>query len=144
MEHFEKSVQKTQEWVKDLMGRLETDNPHKAFEILKGTLMTLRDRLPLELAVKFGAQLPVLLRGFYYEGWRPLQTPVKMKNKEDFVEELKRHNRGFAIDDDMTLDMGWESIVQVVFDVINYHVSAGEMQKLRDVLPKSFKDWVYV
>ena len=45
------------------------EHPHKAYLALRTVLHALRDRLTLEEAVQLGAQLPMLVRGFYYEGW---------------------------------------------------------------------------
>jgi uncharacterized protein (DUF2267 family) len=63
-------MQKTQIWLKDLMSQLDwEDRPHKAYLALRTVLHALRDRLTVEEAVQLGAQLPMLVRGFYYEGW---------------------------------------------------------------------------
>jgi len=49
-----------------------------AYKGLRAVLQTVRVRLPLDLAVHFGAQLPMLVRGLYYEGWEPSKGPIKM------------------------------------------------------------------
>jgi len=43
----------------------------KTYAALIGALDGLRDALPRDEVVYLGAQLAPLLRGFYYEGWRP-------------------------------------------------------------------------
>ena len=58
-----------------------------AYKALRAVLQTLRDRLPMQEAVHFGAQLPMLLRGLYYEGWKPAQTPIKM-SREEFLQAV--------------------------------------------------------
>ena len=32
-----------------------------------------------------GAQLPLLIRGVYYEGWRPAETPTKERQPAEFA-----------------------------------------------------------
>ena len=51
-------------------GGPHTDDRHLAYVALRATLHALRDRLGPENAVHLAAQLPMLLRGLYYEGWR--------------------------------------------------------------------------
>ena len=69
-EVFDTTIQKTQVWLNDLMSELDwEDKPHKAYMALRTVLHALRDRLMVVVAVQLGAQLPMLIRGFYYEGW---------------------------------------------------------------------------
>ena len=66
------------------MGELDWENEHKAYLALRTVLHTLRDRLSVEEAVQLGAQLPMLIRGFYYEGWTLKQKPTKERHKTEF------------------------------------------------------------
>ena len=65
---FDKTLQETNLWLKELMVRLGTDDREQAYTVLKATLHAVRDRLGPENAAHLGAQLPILLRGVYYEG----------------------------------------------------------------------------
>jgi len=74
LEVFDVSLQITQVWLNDLMSELGwADKPENASLALR----TLRDRLTVEDAVHLGAQLPILIRGVYYEGWKLTGKPVK-------------------------------------------------------------------
>lgn len=64
-------------WLAVVAGRLGTDDRHAAYRILRAWLHTVRDRLTIEAAVHFAAQLPELLRGVYYEGWTPSHVPTR-------------------------------------------------------------------
>ena len=67
---FDGTLQKTNVWLNDIMNELDwQEHPYKAYLALRTVLHTLRDRLTIEEAVQLGAQLPMLVRGFYYEGW---------------------------------------------------------------------------
>lgn len=65
---FDKSLNKTNEWLQDLMDELNFSQRKQAYQALRATLQTLRDRMIVEEAAHLGAQLPMLIRGFYYEG----------------------------------------------------------------------------
>ena len=94
---FDATVQQTNLWLKDLMARIPTTDRHYAYQLLRATLHTFRDRVGPENAVHFGAQLPMLIRGFYYEGWQPGKPQTKTRHLDDFlaaVEEEAGRNLG--------------------------------------------------
>jgi uncharacterized protein (DUF2267 family) len=82
------TVQSTHIWINDLDSRLGWDDKHRSYRLLRAVLQALRDWLMVDEAAGFGAQLPELLRGVYYEHWRPATTPVKKRRKADFIARI--------------------------------------------------------
>ena len=131
---FDGTLQKTQIWFNDLMWELDWDaKPQKAYLALRTVLHALRDRLPIEEAVQFGAQLPMLIRGFYYEGWSLKGKPHKERKKEDFLLHVKE-----AFSEDVTVNP--QSVVRAVFRLLVKHTSPGEIDQVKHVLPKTMQE----
>jgi uncharacterized protein (DUF2267 family) len=82
------TVQETNVWLKGIEEELELDNHQHAYNALRAVLHTLRDRLPPEVAIKLGAQFPILVRGIYYEGWHAGGTPTRERHIPEFVEHV--------------------------------------------------------
>ena len=96
---FDTTVQETNLWLKGIMEGLHTDDRHLAYLALRATLHALRDRLGPENAVHLAAQLPMLVRGLYYEGWRLAAAQTKERTRADFFEHIRGElPRGSAID----------------------------------------------
>lgn len=64
-------------WVVDVADEFGTDDTEFAYAVLRAWLHTLRDRMGVEAAAHFSAQLPDLLRGVFYAGWDPVAVPMK-------------------------------------------------------------------
>lgn len=133
LEVFESTLQKTHLWLKEIMEDLKTHDRHRAYLVLRATLHALRDRLGVEEAAKLGAQLPMLVRGFYYEGWVPAKTPVKEHTADQFLVHV---TEAFLFD----VNAHSEDIAQAVFRVISQHVTAGEIDKVKHVLPAGIRE----
>lgn len=71
LDTFDKTVQESNLWLKDVMEWLDTRDRHHAYSTLRAVLHPLRDRIGPESAAHLGAQLPMLLRGLFYEGVGP-------------------------------------------------------------------------
>ncbi|HVO95853.1 MAG TPA: DUF2267 domain-containing protein [Terriglobales bacterium] len=131
---FDGTLQKTQMWLNDLMTELDWhEHPHKAYLALRTVLHALRDRLTVEEAVQLGAQLPMLVRGFYFEGWTLKGKPHKERHKEDFLAHIRD-----AFKEDVTVRP--ESIARAVFKVLARHTSQGEIEDIKHILPKSLDE----
>ncbi len=131
---FDTTIQKTQVWLNDLMSDLDWDDkPHKAYMALRTVLHALRDRLTVEEAVQLGAQLPMLVRGFYYDGWTLKGKPHKERHKEDFLDHIKQ-----AFKDDVTVNPN--QVCRAVFRVLVKHTSKGEIEDVKHVLPKALQE----
>ena len=88
LEVFDTTLQETNHWLKLMMGELGTDSRRTAFGALRGALHALRDRIGVDNAAHLGAQLPMLLRGAYYEGWHLAATPTRERHLADFVDHV--------------------------------------------------------
>src|SRR5262245_28249278 len=110
LEVFDTTVHKTNQWLKEIMEELGTEDRKKAYVALRATLQALRDRLTVEAAAELGAQLPMLIRGVYFEGWSPKVNPVRARHREDFL--LMVHAR--VSNGDFDLEEG----VRAVFTVL--------------------------
>ena len=82
------TVQETNIWLKAIAGQFYSDDRHHAYNALRAVLHALRDRLPPEVAVHLGAQLPTLVRGIYYEGWHMAGKPTKERNAREFADHV--------------------------------------------------------
>ncbi len=127
---FGSTLQQTYSWIREIMSELHTNDRHRAYLALRAVLQSLRDRLGLDDSVHLGAQLPMLVRGLYYEGWKPDGKPVKY-NRAQFLGVVGSY---FAVPEKVNT----EEIVRAVFSVLQRNLSVGEVRKLQHALPKSF------
>ncbi|HET9535521.1 MAG TPA: DUF2267 domain-containing protein [Mesorhizobium sp.] len=128
LENLEHTVQLTHVWINELDDRLGWNNKPRSYRLLKAVLHALRDWLPLNEMADLAAQLPTLLRGAYYEQWRPAHTPVKHRTKADFlarVEDLFKADPLAETSRD----------VIAVLELLSKKISAGEVADVRHALP---------
>jgi uncharacterized protein (DUF2267 family) len=84
LETFDRSIHATNFWLKELSRELGVDR-QTAWRVLGVVLRALRDRLPVEEAAHFSAQLPLLIRGAFYEQYRPALQPEATRWREEFI-----------------------------------------------------------
>src|SRR5262245_11315930 len=89
LESIDRTIARTNEWLVELR-LLLNDADTDSLATLRAVLHALRDRLPLMAGVRLGAQLPTLLRGVYYEGWRPDRGHVHTRTLEEFLALVER------------------------------------------------------
>jgi uncharacterized protein (DUF2267 family) len=133
LEVFDSTLQKTNEWLDEVMSELAIEERKTGYAALRATLHALRDRLPMEEAVHLGAQLPMLVRGFYYEGWRPVQELIKM-HREEFLLRVEEQLTGGASELDP------EVVVRAIFQILSRRISRGEIEQVEQTLPKDLRD----
>src|SRR5918996_222921 len=121
---FDTTVQKTNNWLNELMQVLSWPDKHKVYLALRATLHALRDRLTVEEVAHLGAQLPMLVRGFYYEGWDPTGKPLKERHKEEFCAHVKEY---FQKEEDIDA----ERIVRGVFKMLSRRITEEEIEDIK-------------
>ena len=127
---FDRTLQKTNVWLTDVMAELDIEDRHTAYSALRATLHALRDRLTVDEAANLAAQLPLLIRGVYFENWHPAGTPLKERHKEQFLEHIKR---------DLP-DQDPERVARAVFSVLAGYVTAGEIEDVVWMLPEGVRE----
>lgn len=128
---FDRTLQETHTWLKQISEEMNHPDKQMAYHALRGVLQTLRDRLMPEEAVKLSAQLPMLIRGMYFEGYKVAQAPVKY-DRQEFVERVEHELEQAGGADP-------EQAVRAVFGVMSRHVSPGQAEQARNMLPKQLQ-----
>lgn len=132
LEGLERTVQLTHIWINDLNDRLYWNDKSRAYRLLKSVLHALRDWLELDESANLAAQLPGLLRGAYYEQWRPATTPVKKRGRQQFLDH---------VDNEFKRDPLWNTAeaVTAVFELLSDKITAGEIEDVRHALPEDIR-----
>jgi uncharacterized protein (DUF2267 family) len=123
--------EKTNSWLNQLTEDLHWDDSDLVFKALRTVLHELRDRLPTNESAQLASQLPMLIRGCYYENWVPKSRPNHL-NAEEFVSHV-----GQAFPSDFTIDP--ERVTVAVFRLLSQHVSEGEIKDVQACLPEDFQ-----
>lgn len=129
---FDSTVQTTNAWLADLMLRMGWNDRHRAYYALRGVLHALRDRLPVDEVAGLSAQLPMLVRGFYYEGWHPAGKPLKERTQADFLNHV-----GCQLKDHPEINP--ERVTRAVFQIVAQHVTPGEVESVKQILPPEIR-----
>ena len=128
---FDRTLETTHIWLKEICNDLGPDK-QVAWKVLSTVLHKLRDRLTINLAAHLGAQLPLLIRGVYYDQFEPGHMPSELRSRYDFVAEVAEW-----LSDTKPVDP--DEAVRSVFRVLSRHISEGQINKIRDALPKSIR-----
>lgn len=111
-----RTTQLTQEFLLDLAGRPPFETLGQAYSVLRAVLHAVRDRLTVEEATHLGAQLPMLVRGFYYEGWRPALAPNDFETAGAFFQRVEESLGGAPIATDVDVRDGTRTVLEFLTD----------------------------
>src|SRR5687767_4740161 len=103
------------------------DRRHQSYAALRAVLHTLRDRLNVDEAVNFASQLPLLIKGVYFDQWDPSRVPVQYDDDEFFAEV--QHQMRYEVED-------MAELIAVVLKAVGIYVTAGEFKGAFGMLPK--------
>lgn len=131
---FDKTLQTTHIWLDELMQEIGPDR-QVAWHVLGAVLRAIRDRIPIGLAVHLGSQLPLLVRGVYYDQWHaPGQTLADPpRSLDEFLAPIAEQLAN-------TRPVNVRDATQAVFAVLSRHVNRGQIDKVRDALPEQVRN----
>ena len=128
---FDKTLQTTHIWLNEINAVIGPDR-HLAWKVLSTVLHKIRDRLPIELSSHLGSQMPLLIRGAYYDQYNPSAQPGTSRTVEEFVAEVAEW-LGDARPVDPNL------AIAAVICVLDRHVDPGQIAKVKGALPKHLR-----
>ncbi len=129
---IEHGVQQLQEWLKSLRDNADLIDTTEALALLRVVLHQLRDRLTVEEAVDLGQQLPVIVRGIYFERWKPHQVPEKIHTRQAFVDAVTIK----LLPRTISADRG----IRDVFALLAHFCDPGEISDVIAQLPSELKE----
>jgi len=129
---FDKTLQATHTWLDQISTQIGPDR-QLAWRVLGAVLRALRDRLPIGLAAHLGAQLPLLVRGLYYDQWRPSEEPRQMRSRDEFLAQVAD-----GLSDIRPVNVA--KATHAVFVVLDHYVDPGQVKKVRDALPHEIRE----
>ncbi len=118
------------------------DNPDKAARILSSVLHGLREIISIEESLQLLSQLPMFLKAVYVNGWTAKQRKNKIKHMEQFIDLVRSYDGVTSIYDFESNEVA-EHYIQTTFFVLRKYISPGEMEDIRDELPKNLKNIIF-
>jgi len=129
------TVQQTQEWLKELASRPPFETEDQAYTYLRAVLHAVRDRLTVDQAAHFSAQLPMLLRGVYWEGWRPALAPNDFRTADEFRSHVRESLGTTLPAHPIDLPAGVETVLGFLVEKID----PGELRHVTGQLPEPIR-----
>ena len=130
VDSLDRSIDKANAWLADIEAGFGTSDRHLAYRVLRAWLHCLRDRLTVEVAAHFAAQLPELLRGVFFDGWNPSRVPQKY-DRAEYVRRFAREAR--VHDSDVA------NAARIVTAAARRHMTAGVMAQAFGLLPADLR-----
>lgn len=126
---FDKQVHEANEWIKDIEDNMGVNDPRTAYHALRGVLFALRDRIHVNEAFDFSSQLPNLIRGMYFEGYKPKGKPDEYMTNDEFLKRVENEMNEAP-------DFDTSKAVACVMKTLRGRMSEGQIQHVMDNLPK--------
>lgn len=129
---FAKTLQLTGEWLQDIQDEANLSDAEHAYDACRAVLITLRDRLTAGEAADLSAQLPMLIRGFYYEQYVPAEAPQKVRSREEFLQAIGERLNSKN-------DPDPETACRAVFATLQKRLTPGQADHVREMLHKEIQ-----
>lgn len=130
--NFEKHIEETYGWIHDIAFQLDDGSPRYdvAYQGLRGVLFAMRDRMTPQEVFQFSAQLPLHIRGIFFEGYNLKDKPQKY-HVEEFLDRIESAIPSGAYEG--------KKIFKVVLRLIYEHISKGELKDIHATFPKDLQ-----
>ena len=128
---FDSSLQKSNLWLKDVQQAARLRSRFQAYSAVRVVLHALRDCLPAAHAVKLSAQMPLLLKGIFFDGWRLAPKPHRL-DRDQFFGRLRNE---LAVQPEIDPSLALEAVIVCLYR----HLSPDAIDRALFVLPREIR-----
>ena len=129
------SLVKARDWLTQFQEASGASSLDTAYSGLRAGLHTLRDRLVEEEAVHLASHMPMLIRGIYYEGWRPSLAPNRERTVEQFRDSLLE-----SLGPSPNAELDPDAVLRATCQTVSEMCDAGEAEQVRHALPLELRE----
>ncbi|MDQ4140100.1 MAG: DUF2267 domain-containing protein [Bacteroidota bacterium] len=136
--NFENYQTEANVWLKKVAERAGIPDRDRAGRIFRAVLHALRDRLPTDEAAHLGAQLPIIWKGVYFDGYKPHRVPERIRNEQEWLQFICSKDPIANSSDFPSLDdakLAFEGVMQALRELI----SPGQYEQVEKALHKDIK-----
>jgi uncharacterized protein (DUF2267 family) len=125
---IDRNVEHAHVWINDMAQELATEDPHEAYRVLRAFLPAVRDCLSVDETAQLSAQLPIFIRGIFFEGWDPGRVAAHARDIDSFLRRIATE-AGLAGETEASF------AATAASRVLQRHVSPGESASMLRALP---------
>jgi uncharacterized protein (DUF2267 family) len=130
---IDRSDEKVHIWLNELAEELGSTDHQYAYRVLRAFLHALRDRLSVDEAAQLAAQLPIFIRGLFYEGWDPSRTPERARDVDSFLQRIAKEG---VLAGETEASFAAAAAIRV----LRHHISVGESESFLHQLPEHVRE----
>jgi len=127
LEILDKANQSVHIWLNDIADHIGPDK-HCAYRTLHAVLRVIRDRLSVEQAVQLSSQLPLFIKGMYFDQWHLVGKPEKFRTVEELCARISAEMNGAR-------KVKPKLAAMAVMKAMSSHISHGEITKIKGSMP---------
>lgn len=133
------TVEQTNQWLDELVEKGPFANQQQAYSAFRAVLHAIRDNLVAGEAAHLASQLPMLVRGFYWEGWRPAEAPNTDRTRNAFLAHVES-----SLDGDPNATMDLEEATRAVTALLEEKLTEGQARHVRGHLSEEVRElWAH-
>jgi len=129
---FDTTVRETHNWLNDIGESLGADK-QRQYQALRAVLFALRDRMTVDEAFHLSAQLPMLVRGVFWEGYDPTGKPQSYRDRDAFLGQVSAW-----LETSPPLDP--EDGARAVFQALARNIEPGQLEQVRHMMPEPVRE----
>jgi len=132
LETIDRAVHQANAWIDDVQAEAGLLDRGHALSALRAGLHALRDRIGHAHAIALGDQLPLLIRGLYYEAWRLHEPQSRERSTARFLQHVQR---------DLAPGIEPAHALRAVLSVLARRIDADELAKLENLFPQELQQF---